>query len=283
MKKLLFALLWSGFASICLIEAGQPTTSIAPSAAIPAKTPSENEGIILFTPPANWLRADSNILPTHVRVMVVGKAPSSFPPSLNLSCEPYQGTLKQYLKIVKNMNAAKGYEWKDLGNIQTQAGIGNLSQVDTKTQWGDVRLMHVILIKNGNVYILTASALKEEFSIFYNQFFAAMRSLRIAKDIYEIVTNSQQRIQLKNAAHQLQLQWQALLVQKQQEDPQLNQIELGEKVFNSEEFQNTIWKPFQEMLNQKYKQWGAEWCSLFLQKLEDQLLTHLKHKEKHLD
>lgn len=171
------------------------------------------------------------------------------------------------------MNAAKGYEWKDLGTIQTQAGTGNLSQADTKTQWGNVRLMHVILIKNGNIYILTASALKEEFSIFYNEFFAAMRSLRIAKDVYEIVTNAQQRAQLKTAANKLQSQWQALLAQKQKQSPQMNWAELEEQVFNSEEFKNTLWIPFQEMLKQKYNQWGAEWRSLFLQKLEDQLFN----------
>lgn len=272
MNKCFFTLLWSGIASISSIEAVQPTATLS-KATIQAKNPSEDNKLVFFTPPTGWLLADSNALPAHVRVMVVGKGISNFPPSLNLSWEPYQGTLKQYLKTVKNMNAAKGYEWKDLGTIQTQAGTGNLSQVDTKTHWGNVRLMHVILLKNGNVYILTASALKEEFSGFYNEFFAAMRSLRIAKDVYEIVTNPQQRTQLKAAANKLQSQWQALLAQKQKEYPQMNQAELEEKVFNSEDFQNTIWKPFQEMLKQKYNQWGAEWHALFLQKFEDQLFN----------
>ncbi len=79
---------------------------------------------------------------------------------MNLSTQLFPGTLKDYLKNVKNINEAQGYFWKDLGSITTEAGPASLSQVDTKTEYGDVRQMHVILLKNGRIYILTASALK---------------------------------------------------------------------------------------------------------------------------
>ena len=140
------------------------------------KIPDQN--CLQFTPPEGWMIADVKILPERVQMMAVGKGPSPFPPSLNLSSESYKGNLKQYLKTVKEMNASQGYVWKDLGTIQTQAGKGDLSQVDTQTTWGIVRLMHVILVKNGRVTILTASALKDEFSLFYQDFFASMRSLK---------------------------------------------------------------------------------------------------------
>jgi hypothetical protein len=271
MNKLFITLFGSGLCLIHSIEAN-PSSPVTSSSTTTSSPKNQEEGIVLFTPPAGWHLAEASALPANVRVMVVGKGPSSFPPSLNLSSEPYKGTLKQYLKIVKNMNDAQGYEWKDLGNIQTQAGTGNLSQVDTKTQWGNVRLMHVILVKNGRVYILTASALKDEFSIFYKDFFAAMRSLRIAQDAYEMVSDSQQRSQLKSAADKLQTQWKTLLAQKQKENSQMKLSELQQTVFNSEEFQNTIWNPFKEMLKQKYQPLGEEWRTLFLQKLENQLL-----------
>lgn len=236
------------------------------------KVKEENEEeIVLFTPPTGWMLADPNALPGRVRTMVVGKGASSFPPSINLSTEPYKGTLKQYLKIVKNMNVAQGHEWKDLGTIQTQAGVASLSQVDTKSQWGVVRLMHVILVKNGNVYILTASALKDEFSVYYKDFFASMRSLRIFKDPYEMITDTQLRTQLRTATDKIKTQWQTLLVQKQKENPEMSPENVKEAVFDSDDFQKTIWNPFKEMLKDKYKQFGEEWQSLFLQKLEDQL------------
>jgi hypothetical protein len=274
MKKIFFALLATTFALTSSIEGQQllPVSS-ASSQPHPSSEQEGDPGLVSFTPPAGWMLADPSILPKRVKTMVVGKAPSSYSPSINLSTEPYNGTLKQYLKIVKNINSSKGYDWKDLGTIQTQSGTASLSQVDTKTQAGMVRLMHVILVKNGNVYILTAAALKDEFPIFYKDFFTAMRSLKVAKDAYEVVTDAQQRTQLKTAADKLQSQWQSLLAQKQKENPQMSWQEIQENTFNSQDFQTTIWNPFKEMLTQKYSQWGAEWQSLFLQKLEDQLFN----------
>lgn len=271
MKKLFSALIPMIAFSIYPLEANSPP--LAPSSQTKQTPEANEEGLVFFTPPAKWMLTDSKALPPHVRIMVVGQGPGSFPPSINLSLEPYKGTLAQYLKIVKNMNAAQGYDWKDLGSIQTQAGNGSLSQVDTKTQWGVVRLMHVILVKNGKVYILTAAALKDEFSIFYKEFFAAMRSLKIAKDEYELVANPQQRTQLKGAAAKLKEQWQQLIIKEQKDNLQTNPTELKEKVFKSPEFQNTIWNPFKEMLKQKYNQLGEEWNFLFLQKIEDQLFN----------
>lgn len=270
MKRILFALLAITFALTHSIE-GQQLPSLTQTQ--PLAELESDPGIVSFTPPAGWMLVDPSTLPKRVKTMVIGKAPTAYSPSLNLSTEPYAGTLKQYLKIVKNINTAKGYDWKDLGTIQTQSGTASLSQVDTKTQAGVVRLMHVILVKNGNVYILTAAALKNEFSIFYKDFFASMRSLKVAKDAYEVVTDPQQRAQLKTAADKLQSQWQFLLVQKQKDNPQMNWQEIQENIFNSKEFQSTIWDPFKEMLSQKYSQWGTEWQSLFLQKLEDQLFN----------
>lgn len=240
----------------------------------PKETHSESdEGIILFSPPAGWSLAESQSLPPHVRVMVVGKGASSFPPSMNLSSEPYKGTLKQYLKTVKNLNGAQGYEWKDLGTIQTQAGIGSLSQVDTKSQWGDVRLMHVILINNGNVYILTASALKDEFSKFYKEFFNSMRSLRVANDIFDSVNDEKQRAQLKESTDKLLNQWKYLVNQKEKVKPEVGLKQFQIDIFTSAQFQNENWKPFLEMLKQKYGNLGQEWQDLFIKKLEDQLIT----------
>lgn len=151
------------------------------------QTPSD---IAIFTPPTGWQTPDSQSvkLPPRVLAMVIGKAPTTFPPSINLSSESYQGTLKQYLAIVKRMNEEKGYKWKEMGSIKTQSGTASLSQVDTRSQWGDVRLMHTILLKNGTIYIMTASALKSEFSQFYQDFFNSMRSLTIKKETLETDT-----------------------------------------------------------------------------------------------
>lgn len=243
--------------------------SLAPS----PSASSEREDLIYFTPPSGWMLADPAALPGKVKTMVIGKALSSFPPSINLSTEPYSGTLKQYLKIVKNMNSAQGYEWKDLGTIQTAAGTASLSQVDTKSQWGTIRLMHVILVREGSVYILTASALKNEFPSYYKDFFASLKSLRIIKDPYEMIDDRQLRKELQTCVSSIEEKWKLALAKEKSEKPEASVESLQELVFQSEEFQNNVWKPFKETLKKKYYQAGEEWQSLFAEKTENQLFN----------
>lgn len=150
--------------------------SIEPS---PQQSETQTVESARFTPPEGWRFADAKSLPKGVQVMVVGQGQREFPPSINLGTDSYQGSLKDYLKVVKAINDAHGDQWKDLGTIRTEAGEASLSQLDTKMTWGDVRMMQVILIKNDTVYILTSAALKEEFPKFYKDFFRAMRSLNV--------------------------------------------------------------------------------------------------------
>lgn len=145
---------------------------------------SQQTETILFTPPKGWQLAKKEELPSHVEVMVIGKGTRGFPPSINLSTEQFEGTLREYLAIVKEINAKHGSDWRDLGSIQTQAGSASLSQADTKTEWGAVRMMHVILKRNGMIYILTAAAHQEEFPKHYKTFFQSLRSLRVADTAY---------------------------------------------------------------------------------------------------
>ena len=134
-----------------------------------------------FKPPDGWRAAENGQLAKHVKVLVVGKGKGAMPPSLNLGYEPFRGTLSDYLQIVKEFNRSQGDPWKDLGTIETEAGPASLSQVEIHTQWGTLKEMHVMIAHKGVVYILTAAALKEEFSSFYPLFFEAFRSLRIVE------------------------------------------------------------------------------------------------------
>jgi hypothetical protein len=142
-------------------------------------------GTVVFTPPPGWHFADKKELSPRVKVMVIGKGLKEFPPSINLTTEEYKGSLKDYLKIVKEINASKRGQWKKLGTINTAAGKASLSQLDTPSQWGDLRMLHAILLSNETIYILTAAALAEEFPKFHKDFFAALKSLRINPEVAE--------------------------------------------------------------------------------------------------
>jgi hypothetical protein len=110
--------------------------------------------------------------------MVVGPSKTAFPPSICLGLEPYQGSLKQYIRAAKATSDSQGCQWKELGKLSTEAGNVLLYQEDMPTKWGLVREIHAILEKDGMIYMLTAAAAKDEFSTYYKSFFEAIRSLR---------------------------------------------------------------------------------------------------------
>jgi hypothetical protein len=142
------------------------------------------EQSIAFTPPTGWMMADIKKLPPSVKIMVVGEGKTDFPPSINLGLEAYSGTLKQYIKTIKAINSSQGSCWKELGTLTTAVGIGNLYQEDTMTKWGCIRMMHLVLQKENNIYMMTAAATKEEFPSFYRLFFDSMRSLRFIDNVH---------------------------------------------------------------------------------------------------
>lgn len=228
---------------------------------------SKEPGAVMFTPPPNWQLADAKALPSSVKIMVVGKGESDFPPSINLATENYAGTLKQYLKQVKAINSSQGNEWKDLGTIRTDAGDASYSQAIVKTQWGDVKLMHVIFLKNGIIYILTGAALKDDFPKYYKDFFNSFRSLKINQNVYEMVADPSKRANLENAQANLIKSFSVL--SKRQD--QSSSTEQSRVIFNSEQFQKNYWEPFKRMLSKDYGEMGSEWQNHLLDKIQNEI------------
>ncbi len=227
---------------------------------------------LIFTPPEGWMVLDPKVLSPRVKVMVLGKSQKDYPPSINLGIEPFKGTTKDYLKIVKSINESQGSEWKDLGMIKTQAGDASLSQVDMPTEWGPVRLMHVILIRNGTLYILTAAALKEEFPQFYRQFFNSMTSLRFNKAAIEMVSSAKKRSQLQKALKDVQAGWKKALAE-QHTTQNSSTSDLKKQTFESPDFQKNVWIPFNEMLGSDFSDMGSVWKNQLLTKTESELFA----------
>jgi hypothetical protein len=243
--------------------------AVSPSSKNHSSSSSE-EILVMFDPPKGWRTTDVSETFPSVKILVFGKGEYPYPPSIALSTEPFEGTLKQYLIKIKARNEARGYEWKDLGTIQTQSGPARLSQVDEKSEWGDIRYMHAILSKNGQIYILMAAAIKHEFSRFYKDFFEAMHSMRVGKDPWDLLEKSRQT-QLKNEIQKLKEKWQALFMQEKQSHPHLTLDNLKEELFKGESFQRTAWLPFKQMLVDKFSKMGSEWQVLILQSIEKEL------------
>jgi len=225
----------------------------------------DKPGALIFTPPKDWAAADPSVLPKSVKMMVVGKGKKEYPPSINLGIEPFKGSLREYLKVVKAVNESQGSDWKDLGMVVTDAGKASLSQVDMRTNWGDVRLMHVILIKNGNAYILTAGALKEEFPVFYKEFFQAMTSIYFNKDVFERVEPKRKRNRLKRAFDKVAKHYAEIAKEKSGSQ--------FEERFKDETFQNGSWLPFVRMVETDYADQGEPWKKDFFEEVKSQLIA----------
>lgn len=219
---------------------------------------------VTFVPPSGWRVADLEALPKNVKIMVVGKGKYEYPPSLNLTTEEFKGSIKDYLKIVKNINEAQKSDWKDLGFLKTEAGEASLSQVDSKTEWGHVRLMHVITVKNGIAYILTAAALKEEFPQFYKDFFNSMKSLKINKNIFDIVKDPKRRENLRQMTTEMQKAF------EQAQNPQ-SAYGTRSQFFHSESFQQNYWIPYQAKIDHSFPELSEELKHFFYEQVQNNL------------
>lgn len=237
---------------------------------------AEVPGALLFTPPEGWYVSDPKILPKRVKVMVIGKGLSEYPPSINLGMEPYKNTVKDYLKTVKAINEAQGSEWKDLGNIQTQAGNASLSQVDLKTEWGDVRLMHVILQKSGMLYVITAAALKDEFPVYYKDFFTAFRSIRFNKEALEMIVSAKRRNDLEKQIQLVKDEWYTFYLKQKQQNNQLT----SEEIFVKDPFKADKWLAFTAMIEKDYSDMSPTWRSHLIDKTHDEMIEYAARPKK---
>lgn len=154
-----------------------------------------------FIPPAEWRSADPKMLSPHVQVGFFGKGKTAFHPSLNLATEEVDNaTMKEYLKAVKEIHESdRNTSWRDLGKFQTHAGTAELTEITTKNQWGEIKMLQIILIANKVAYIVTGAMLKEEFAVFRGPIIKAFRSLTITSDLFDSVSDQDKRKALKDA------------------------------------------------------------------------------------
>lgn len=224
-------------------------------------------GIATFTPPNGWNVVNKENLSPHVKILVVGpKIKNEMPPTMNLMIEPYDGNLKSYLIQVKKINDSHGDSWKDLGTLKTKAGEASLSQVEIRSKWGGEKLMHAIIVKNGFAYVLTATASKNEFGRFYQQFYTALRSLQIYENELDLIKNPEKRMELEQAIASVEATFSKSLNE--------NRNVTKEQLFESSAFQNETWIPFQQALQKDFSDLGNDWQMAIIDNTKENLLKN---------
>ncbi|MCC5831420.1 MAG: hypothetical protein JJU12_00050 [Chlamydiales bacterium] len=136
-----------------------------------------------LTPPKGWdCINDPGQLPQRVSIIYIGAGKTQFTPSLNVATEPTDLPLDQYLSIAKSYHQAQGdTRCKQLGTVDTRAGKAQLLQIDRVTQWGNVRFIQAVLIRDKKAYVVTATCLQEEFSSLSSQIFKSIQSFTITQ------------------------------------------------------------------------------------------------------
>lgn len=257
---------------VILIHTTLITPSLQAANSSDATKPASSPMIVQFTPPPGWGAADPSLLPSSVKAMVIGTSKGPFPPSISLGMAPYHGTVKQYLKMIKAKNDSEGSTFKDLGSVRTGAGEGSLSQVDFRDKWGDIRQMHVILQKDGMIYILTATAKKDEFSQYYKTFFDSMKSLRFSGSPLDLISEASQKEALNQRIQAITSAYNTLVLHEKKSNPFDNEDVLKQKAFNNSKFQEEHWLPFTQILDRDYVSMGDAWKSLLIESTQNDLM-----------
>jgi len=192
-----------------------------------------------LVPPKKWDLADPKHYSPRVQIGFIGPTKKEFPSSVNLAVESVSIELPEYVAAVRKIHEADpNNRWRDLGPYQTSAGEGRLTEIEAKTEWGKVRLLQFILVKNRFAYIITASALKEEFPKFYTEFEKVFHSLTLTPDLIEPVPAGERKDSLRSR----------LACLKTEE-----------------------WEPFQEHILKDYADMGAHWQVLVLRLAKEKM------------
>lgn len=208
-----------------------------------------------FVPPKGWEIAKPDSLGKQVKMAFIKKSTKElFCPSLNLAVEQVDCSLSEYLSDVKAIHEqGRKNQWRKLGKVHTASGDAQLTEIDTTSHLGPVRMLQLILMKEDRAYIVTAAALRRDFCNFYREFQEAFHSLTITQDLFESIPQLDRRTSLKAAQEALFTIAKAM--PKNEQDPSL---------LSQDAFQKVHWKPFEKKILEDFEDMGAFWQTLVL-------------------
>jgi hypothetical protein len=251
------------FKVLLLCLAGLSSVTFAKTSSIPQAAESLSSSQCFFIPPKNWEIADPRSLSPKVKIAFLKKGGNGFCPSINLAIEETDASLNEYLKAVKAIHEQdRRNHWRALGKVRTSAGLGQLTEIDSTTEWGPVRILQLIIVKEGQAYVLTAAALKEEIPTYYKEFQSAFRSFTLSNDLFSNIPQTDRRQMLKQQqTHLLTACEDYFRSQKKNpmEDPR---------------FKEEHWAAFQKSVLDNFGDMGVFWQLLVLRDAHEKLISN---------
>lgn len=140
--------------------------------------------IPLLIPPKEW-----KILPPkkdHPVIIGFLSKEKHYPPSMNLSLEKCSLTTGDYVEAVKmRVKNQSAKTFRDLGTLNTKAGIGRLIQIENKTPHGLFRVIQCFVKGDEKIHIVTAALHEKHFIKHFPSVKQAMESFEIVPYLYE--------------------------------------------------------------------------------------------------
>jgi hypothetical protein len=252
------------FLTVFCAVATEPSFAKGHSTSVEKAAETAAPSLCFFTPPQGWEIADPKSLSSRVKIAFLKNTGKGFCPSLNLAVEETSVSLSDYLKAVRAIHEQdRNNQWRALGKVRTEAGLAQLTEIDSTTEWGPIRILQLILLKEGHAYVLTAAALRDEFSKFYKEFQSAFRSVTLSTDLFSNIPQLERRETLKQREQKLM---------KAAEEALAASAEPGNLLEDSL-FQKKHWLPFQQTILNNFSDMGAFWQVLLLRNTQERLLS----------
>ena len=181
--------------------------------------------ICFFAPPKDWQCVRPKEVSNHIQVGFLGQSEKGFRPSVNLATEEIDVSLKEYLKAVRELHGEMNMSWRDLGEFSCLAGKGHLTEIGSRSPFGDIKILQMIFVKDKIAYILTGAVLSEEFAVERGVIVSSMHSLNYASDLFSPIASEEKRNKLKQmyssfdpltATDKKQKEWKILQVEIEQ-------------------------------------------------------------------
>ncbi|MCH9613458.1 MAG: hypothetical protein SP1CHLAM54_04610 [Chlamydiia bacterium] len=167
-------------------------TAIVKTAFLSASTPQ-------ITPPPSW-----RILPPKkdhpVKIGFLANE-RNYPPSMNLAFEECPLTVDEYVTRVKERtmrNPEKTY--RDLGSIQTRAGIGRLVQIDSKSPHGVFHVVQCFVRSEKGIHLITSALHEKHFMSYLSTIKKSMETFEITNVLFDDNSPLAEKIQTMIAA-----------------------------------------------------------------------------------
>lgn len=144
------------------------------------------------SPPPGWqCLEDSAQLPQRVHVLYVGKGTTRFAPTIHLSSEEISQSLEEYMLSARHYHErSPEAHCHDLGQVATQSGVARLIQIDSPSVYGQAHLLQAYILHEGEAFVITGTALKEDFNAFSPVFYETVRSFHLVSEKNRLRTKS---------------------------------------------------------------------------------------------